>query len=560
MDFERKKSVEWYDPKQLANTGIKAVISGIFGNFNDKREILAALFQDSDKDPIDYSQYKDEIWIDYISDTGDGFDATFSMASLLAKYELEADGHKIPRAKLLIMGGDQVYPTATRQEYKNRLQGPYETALPTDPSDPDGKNAPHLFAIPGNHDWYDGLATFIKVFCQKRSIGNWRTVQTRSYFALKLPGDVWLFGIDVQLSSDVDFNQIQYFEKILEKKVTDGSRIILCTAEPAWVYATSKKPDSYNNLKHFEKNILGANSKFKDRDIRTILTISGDLHHYSRYTNEESEAPTNERITAGGGGAFLHPTHNLPNEIPGLYGGDFKLKKRFPSYSDSKSLIWKNLLFPFMNSGMGITLGIIYAFTTWIFFTRQSISAQASFGDIFTGIFQSPGMVFLMALLTIGLTVFVNNTPYNPKYSKGFYSLFGFIHGLFHAAMILVCIYLVQLLFNALDSSPFIEILLSALGVLAFGFIVGGLAFGLYLIFCNRFLGNHDNEAYSSLKWEGYKNFLRIHISISAITIYPIGVKKVARWKPDGKDAKPPFTTHEPIEYKLIEEPIKIQI
>ncbi|MBD0259532.1 MAG: hypothetical protein ICV83_27750 [Cytophagales bacterium] len=44
-----------------------------------------------------------------------------------------------------------------------------------------------LFAIPGNHDWYDGLASFVKQFCQGRWVGGWRTTQTRSYFALALP-------------------------------------------------------------------------------------------------------------------------------------------------------------------------------------------------------------------------------------------------------------------------------------------------------------------------------------------------------------------------------------
>jgi hypothetical protein len=47
-----------------------------------------------------------------------------------------------------------------------------------------------LFALPGNHDWYDGLGAFDNLFCQNRDpllerngrrIGGWRCVQHRSY-------------------------------------------------------------------------------------------------------------------------------------------------------------------------------------------------------------------------------------------------------------------------------------------------------------------------------------------------------------------------------------------
>ena len=43
--------------------------------------------------------------------------------------------------------------------------------------------------------------------------------------------------------------------------------------------------------------------------------MAGDQHHYSRYEHrgaDDSEIGPTHKITAGGGGAFLHPTHQLP--------------------------------------------------------------------------------------------------------------------------------------------------------------------------------------------------------------------------------------------------------
>ena len=108
------------------------------------------------------------------------------------------------------MGGDQVYPTASYDEYSNRLLKPYEAALPHVPA----LEAPDLYAIPGNHDWYDGLSNFSRIFCQKKWIGGWKTRQRRSYFAVKLPHNWWLWGIDIQLEGYIDEPQLNYFYEI----------------------------------------------------------------------------------------------------------------------------------------------------------------------------------------------------------------------------------------------------------------------------------------------------------------------------------------------------------
>src|SRR5437870_3574246 len=93
------------------------------------------------------------------------------------------------------------------KETKAVISGPFGSALPCAPEDAH----PDLFALPGNHDWYDGLTGFLRIFCQGRWVGGWRTGQTRSYFALKLPHRWWLWAIDISFDAFIDRPQLEYF-------------------------------------------------------------------------------------------------------------------------------------------------------------------------------------------------------------------------------------------------------------------------------------------------------------------------------------------------------------
>src|SRR4051812_1925406 len=191
---KRHKMVGWYDPGQLIKTGIDVMLSQVFGARVDYR--LIETFSGT-QDPIDCSK-GDEVWFDFVADLGDGWDATYAMASLLAQDEIALRGAnselKLPRGQFLIMGGDEVYPVASRDNYQERVVAPYEAAFPK--SDGEG---PTLFAIPGNHDWYDGLISFTRLFCAPRKIGGWHTEQRRSYFAIRLPHNWWIWALDYQL-------------------------------------------------------------------------------------------------------------------------------------------------------------------------------------------------------------------------------------------------------------------------------------------------------------------------------------------------------------------------
>ena len=136
--------VRWLDPVELIQTGLRTGISTIFGEFADKRELQQALVHDDDYHFPDYG--RGDLWLDFVADTGDGFESTYTIAYLLAQpgLVLDAEQQQLPRGRLLVLGGDEVYPTPSRRGYENRLLGPYEAALPgADEPRPD------LYAIPG---------------------------------------------------------------------------------------------------------------------------------------------------------------------------------------------------------------------------------------------------------------------------------------------------------------------------------------------------------------------------------------------------------------------------
>jgi hypothetical protein len=106
------------------------------------------------------------VWIDFVADTGDDHDVSVAVGRMLfAEYRLPGDTpHVLPRGDILLFGGDTAYPAATASELERRLLQPWNRVLRTHD---DGRRRV-LLGIPGNHDWYDGLDGFARLF--RRSI------------------------------------------------------------------------------------------------------------------------------------------------------------------------------------------------------------------------------------------------------------------------------------------------------------------------------------------------------------------------------------------------------
>jgi hypothetical protein len=260
-----------------------------------------------------------EVWIDFIADTGDDVTVSEAVARLVAA-EYAVGDELLPRGDVLIHGGDLAYPVATVREVSRRLIAPFNRVF-----EPlcDWSRPRVLLAIPGNHDWFDGLDGFARL-CQApctfeepleiadalhprpnqnpvlawaqafasgeqvkkpgaMAIAGYVPVQQASYFRLQLARGLELFGVDRQLR-DVDRRQRAYFAS------SPGAARIVLLPDPARAWGETRRTG---------QAALAALDVVPARDPTFVL--SGDVHHYER----SREGPS-VHVVAGGGGAFIH--------------------------------------------------------------------------------------------------------------------------------------------------------------------------------------------------------------------------------------------------------------
>jgi hypothetical protein len=526
----QRKMVGWYDPFQLLRTAKEVVVSSLLGVRADYRllESLAA-----EQGIFDYTD-QDEVWLDYVADLGDGWDATYTIACLLSATSLtlrqreSRESVNTERGRILVMGGDQIYPTASRSGYEERTLGPYDCAFhECDPPHSD------LFATPGNHDWYDGLVSFSRLFCQGRWFGGRQTKQRRSYFALRLPHNWWLWGVDIQLESDIDRPQIEYFRKVTEA-MKEGDLVIIATAEPHWIYGNIYDPALQSNLAFLEEKIIQPKA-------RVQVWLAGDLHHYRRH--ETTDGSRTQLITAGGGGAFLHPTFGPP--VPTICVGpaanvSAELRSEFPDQMTSKRLLRRNLLFPFLNPRFGILTGLVYLAVGGLLLPlsqQRLLDYPLSLGGLCGALrfalgsaLRSPLALFLILVVIGGFIAFTDT------HNKTYKWVAGSIHGVAHLLVVVFVAWVVVHLVNgAAHATPgsLADTWLNLFGSFLGGYFLGAVLMGLYLYVSLRFFRRHSNEAFSSLHIPDYKNFLRMRIDRRGqLTVFPIGIETVPRtWK-----------------------------
>jgi hypothetical protein len=545
LGFTPRKPVPWLAPLQLLNTGLRSLLAILFGNYLDKRELQNALPSE-----VHCQRGTDgELWLDYVADLGDGFNATYSVAYLLAQPHLDVDGKRLPRGQMLVMGGDQVYPTPSTEAYEDRLKGPYIAAMPCPPQ---GVPRPILYALPGNHDWYDGLTAFLRLFVRVRTdnIGGWRTEQSRSYFAVELPSRWWLFAIDEQFGSYLDDPQMLYFERAA-KKLGEGDQVIVAVPAPGWVKAVDR-PDAYDTIDYFIRTVIAP----RGAEVRLIL--AGDMHHYARYTG-----PDRELVTCGGGGAYLFPTHRLPETItvppPDTIARkrspsrDFQLTARYPEKDRSRRYAWGVFGRLWLrNPGFVTLLGIVH--TLLMLFIAGLLHGRISGTE--QRLFSIPLLV--MVTITMLSAYFFAQPPHAGRKRHARHGIFGVAHGLAHVALGSLGAWLwVQL--------PFVEWPFPLSGVAAAvlygpvsGFVASQLV-GLYLLVAGGF-GVNMNELFAGQMIEDAKCFLRLHIARDGtLTVYPVAVDRISRrWRPnpDGAPDAPWLEPQEPLEVRPAGEPI----
>ena len=93
--------------------------------------------------------------------------------------------------------------------------------------------------------------------------------------------------------------------------------------------------------------------------------------------------------------------------------------------------------------------------------------------------------------------------------------------------------------------------------IFAGGWAAGSFVMGIYLLISLNVFGRHSEEAFSGLRIEDFKHFLRLHIDrAGALTIWPIRIERVPRrWRDrretDGTQSR--VVPDEPLVTDLIE-------
>ncbi|HEX8771601.1 MAG TPA: hypothetical protein VF711_12615 [Acidimicrobiales bacterium] len=540
--------VRWLDPHQLLDTAARVLLSGIFSSYSDTREIQALVPSE-----VPNHSGEGELWIDYVADLGDGWNSTYTVASLLATEELNLDWdgqtHMTERGRILVMGGDQVYPVPNATEYENRMLGPYRSALPDVPEE-----APELFAIPGSHDWYDGLANFTSIFCRSRNIGGWKTRQRRSYFALKLPQGWWLWGIDIQFGASIDEAQLKYFADVAVDQVSAGDRIILCMAKEVESGRKQAEVHSDRDVEYLEREIV------EPTGAQLLVYLKSGKHYYSRY---EEEGGSRQHITSGGGGAFLHPTHNLPERM-GLPEGQPSVPYRragtYPSPAVSKGLRKRIWLLPVYNLPLAAVFGtveVLLAFMLGLHLAHRHESV--GLGDLRRALWESPMAFLLILFMIVSLAAMV-------RFAHDAGGVGRFLLGLAHSTLQLGSVAVVLIVASRGSTAFGLRGIWSLVAFVILVFLLGGIGGTVGMsgyLWATNCLGFHGNEGYAPLHHQDLKHFLRMHIGVDgSLTVYPIGVKRVGRkWHlcPDAPESSPWFVPSgpEPAAH-LIEEPITI--
>lgn len=314
--------VAWYHPLVLLRSAKEMIASGDFIRNFDRRELYT-------EDLVIVDQAKtyegDDFWWDFMSDSGDGGNASYTVARAMQSPTLpvtfaegvaaEDIGESLPHSKLLVLGGDLAYPGASTEEYQYRFIEMWEAAKPS-------KEISDLtvVSIPQNHDWFDNISSFSRHF-----VGEYanhflqaHTPQNRSYFVTRLPHDWWILGFDFALVGDLDRMQYEAFLNLFmepenptaetgsQKPIHEGHNVILLYPEPYWT-----RPLGDDAGAGYPKRYQRLEAQLLHKGIRIRMRLAGDLHHYVRESASEGAQLNYEDllVTCGTGGAFLHPTH-----------------------------------------------------------------------------------------------------------------------------------------------------------------------------------------------------------------------------------------------------------
>jgi hypothetical protein len=267
-----------------------------------------------------------------VGDTGEGDASQFAVVPPLLEVGRDTS--------FMVICSDVIYPAGDANQYEYKFYRPYEEYMKP------------IYAIPGNHDWYDGLNGFMYHLCgsdapQERATESgtaskvpgwkehlrwwlWRkptrmdpTVSTRKqvwrslptqqssqrspYFAIQT-GPLLIVGIDTGINGDIDREQGKWLQEISK---IDKPKLLL-TGKP--IYVDGEYHPGVIECGGTVDEIV----RFPQH--RYVAAIGGDIHNYQRYrVKMEGHEEPFYYIVSGGGGAYMSATHKIPLvSLPGI--------------------------------------------------------------------------------------------------------------------------------------------------------------------------------------------------------------------------------------------------
>lgn len=273
-----------------------------------------------------------------LGDTGEGDWSQYAVIPPLLAHA--------PGTSFLFVCSDVLYPLGDVNDYQVKFYDAY--------SEYPGP----IYAVPGNHDWYDDLQAFMYHFCdrspdtrapleavndERRRVRRfvrtavWRgasaakaaaqsarnryrqnhSAQPGPYFVIDSPS-LRLVCIDTGISGTLDAKQGAWLHRVS----ADPRPKILLTGKPIWVDGRCD-PCAIKG----EHPFASVHEVVEHPEHRYVAVIGGDVHNYQHYPVQLGDRVLHYYVS-GGGGAFMHETHNIPDmdelDVPGVAEDDFR--------------------------------------------------------------------------------------------------------------------------------------------------------------------------------------------------------------------------------------------
>lgn len=448
-----------------------------------------------------------DVFVDFVADTGDDGEVSQAVGHLVFRPYTLPDPRDPSseivalRGDVLLHGGDIAYPVATATQIHDRFVVPWNRAL-REVGDDDATRV--LLGIPGNHDWYDGLDGFARLVRERhltekpeppvdtidtgflpvalRFVGDfvmgestrkppklvlagYDTVQRASYFILPLTRRLHVHAVDRQLRQ-IDYRQKRFFQDHAESH-PDVSRIVVLP-DPVLPYGRPSRSGL---------GMLHALKLSPDREPHLLL--AGDIHHYRRERLGKAV-----HVTAGGGGAFLHPAP--------LRGERVEPDAQWPGPKQCRALLHK-VAIHIMAGRAGL---IAHAVMAVFFVPAIGLVAEGDARIVPAAI--TAGLFSAVAMALIGG---VRKGPWLPI------SALAALAGCALALVPTLTVFAFEEVFGLADlPKAWWTLTTIATTLLAGGFVYGSYLAGLTL------LGLESSQAFTALSHPGFRHFVRLRI------------------------------------------------